>query len=74
MPITHDDLILLARLLGHHCNDRTEAKLCKLADKLLAYADRTLPGGAETLEPLNLGLIRSSLHRGRVIFFEKLKS
>ena len=74
MPITHEDLILLARLLGNHCNDRAEAKLCKLADKLLAYADRTLPGGAETLEPLNLGLIRDKFYRGRVVFYEKLKS
>jgi hypothetical protein len=73
MPITHEDLILLARLLGNHCNDRAETKLCKLTDKLLRYADRTLPGGAEALEPLDLGLIPSKLHPGRVIFFEKLK-
>ena len=71
--LEHHELILLARLLGNHCNDRAESNLCKLADKLLGYADRNHPGGAEALEPLDLRLNPCSLYPDRIIFCETLK-
>jgi hypothetical protein len=73
MTLDHDDLILLARLIGHHTNDRSESKLDKLGNKLLEYAERAHPGGADALEPLDLRLNPCPLYPKRVMFFEALK-
>lgn len=73
MPLDHDDLILLARLFGHHTNDRAYSQLGKLGDKLLGYVDRATPGGSHALEPLDLRLNPCSLYPDRVMFYEALK-
>lgn len=73
MPLDHDDLILLARLLGHHTNGDAYTKLSKVADKLLGYVDRMTEGGSHALEPLDLRLRTCSLYPERVMFQEALK-
>lgn len=73
MPLDHEDLILLARLLGHHTNGDAYTKLSKVADKLLGYVDRATPGGSHALEPLDLQLRPCSLYPERIMFHEALK-
>lgn len=68
--LEHDELIHLARLLGHHVGGvSVHSKLDRIADKLLAYAERM---GEERIayKPLKLVLIPCG-KPGRVMFNEE---
>lgn len=71
MTLDHDDLILLARLLGNHTSSSSSSKIGELANRLLAYSDHAHPGGRNALEPIDLILTPCKWSPGRVIFREK---
>lgn len=69
--LEHEELIHLARLLGHHVGGvNFNSKLDRIADKLLAYAERV---GEERIayQPLKLVLIPCN-EPGRVMFNEEV--
>lgn len=67
--LEHHEIILLARLLGQHQNsDGGENNpLYRLADKLLAYVDRT-EGELFNLEPLPITPSHDHPYGDRVMF------
>lgn len=55
--LTHEDLILLAALLGNHFNGDMDNPVARVAEKLLAYVERTEPQRHESLiQPLPLAV------------------
>jgi len=65
--LEHDEVIYLARLLGHHVSSYgNNSKLERIGDKLMSYADRM----NEPTEPLKLEPVKSDFYPGRVMFRE----
>jgi hypothetical protein len=65
--LEHDELIHLARLLGHHVSSYgNNSKLERIGDKLMGYAERM----QEPTDPLKLEPITSGFYPGRVMFRE----
>lgn len=72
MVLEHDDLILLARLLGNHLTG-TRGPLVKVADKLMAYAERMGEWDMydnNSLRPLDLKPASAEFYPGRTMFHE----
>lgn len=72
MVLEHDDLILLARLLGNHLTG-VKTPLTRIADKLLDYAERTgefNPLSNTDLRPLPIEASDSRFYPNRLIIRE----
>jgi hypothetical protein len=67
--LTHEDLIILARLLG--CHTTGDGELARVADKLMDYAVRTYPGGYAALKPLNIRCRKSSIYEPDYVLIDE---
>ena len=62
MKLEHEELVVLARLLGHHVGGTGTDPLDQIAEKLFEYAERM----GEEAPPLQIRVVKIAGHPNRV--------